>query len=154
MATTKQAAARSGIPETLIRAVIRQLGGTESLEDIRTHGVDGGFAGFTYYSDTVEFFKKHRHDIAALVKSMADDLGEQPLEMVCMFGCLGGQSLRHGGRFDEESRRKAVRDAVSEYGESVGRCLYGGRLTDEDDIVANALAWFAAEEVARAFEDE
>lgn len=43
--------------------------------------------------------------------------------------------------------------AKAEYLPSVYRCLGGGRLTDEDDIVANALAWFAAEEVARALFD-
>lgn len=42
---------------------------------------------------------------------------------------------------------------LAEYLPSVSRCLYGGRLKDEDTDVANALAWFALEEVARAFEE-
>ena len=32
----------------------------------------------------------------------------------------------------------------------IGECLYGGRLTDAHTQIANALAWFALEEVARA----
>ena len=36
----------------LIKAVIRQLGGKEALEDVYNHGADGGFSGFTYYSET------------------------------------------------------------------------------------------------------
>lgn len=40
---------------------------------------------------------------------------------------------------------------------SIARCLYGGRIrpgNDEDTQVANALAWFALEEVAQAIADE
>ncbi len=32
----------------------------------------------------------------------------------------------------------------------IGECIYGGRLTDAHTTIANALAWFALEEVARA----
>ncbi len=122
----------SGISRKLILAVIRQLGGRERLEDIRNHGIDGGYAGFTYYADTVSFFKRNRSEIVALVKQMASELGEEPLNLVAGFGCL--------------------RPADEETKESICRCLYGGRLTDGDTQVANALAWFAGEEVARAFE--
>ena len=152
MKTVREASKGSGIPESLIQAVIDQLGDLDSLEgtlaDIRNHGVDGGFPGFTYTSDCVEFFVAHRADIVALVKQMADDTGEPALEMVCCFNCLGGH-VRNAG----EKASAHIRKAVLEYSESVGRCIYGAPLTDDDDQVANALAWFAAEEVARAFED-
>lgn len=113
----------------LARAVIRQLGGIESLENIARHGPDAGFPGFTYYADTVSFFKRHRGSIRELVKERARDFGEEPLAMVAGFNCLKPT--------DDETR------------ESIARCLYGGRLKDEDRYVANALAWFAAEEMAR-----
>ena len=74
----------------LIKAVIRQLGGRDSLQDIANHGIDGGFSGFIYHSDTVKFFKRNRAEIVELVKEMADELGEEPIELVCMFNCLGG----------------------------------------------------------------
>ena len=126
----------------LQRAVIRQLGGRESLQDIANHGIAGGFDGFIYYTDTVAFFKRNRKEITEKVVEMAHDLGEEPIKMVAMFNCLGG-----GRRNGKEE------NTMSEYGESVARCLYGGRLTNEDTTVANALAWFAAEETARELTD-
>lgn len=112
----------------LTRAVIRQTG-RENLEDIARHGVDGGFAGFTMHSDTVAFFKRNRELIKERVKMLASDFGEEPLAMVANFNCL--------------------KPADDDTKESIARCLYGGRITDNDTHVANALAWFAAEEVAR-----
>lgn len=113
----------------LARAVIRQLGGTESLEDLARHGADAGFPGFTYYADTVSFFKRNREAIKASVYEMASQLGERPSDMVAGFRCLQPA--------DDETR------------ESIARCLYGGRVGEKDAQVANALAWFAAEEMAR-----
>jgi hypothetical protein len=136
MKTTKQVVNDSGIPAKLVHAVIRQLGDKESLTDIANHGIDGGFSGFIYTSDTVAFFKRNRKEIVQLVNEMADSLGEEPIKMVASFNCLGKQ--------DPKAQR--------EYYPSVARCLYG-KCTDEDSDVANALAWFAGEEVARAFED-
>jgi len=135
--TAKATAERSGISERLVRGVIRQLGGGseawDSLRDVLRGGADAGFCGFTYYRDTVDFFKRYRADIVALAEQMADDLGEEPLTMVCGFRCL---------------------DTDNDTKKSVAKCLYGGRLNDDDDTVANALAWFALEEVARAACDD
>lgn len=125
----------TSLPESLVDAVIDQLGGGEdaiqSMGDIAWHGMNGGFTGFIYYSDTVAFFKANRADITQAAKDMARDLGENVMDMIAGFRCLTD---------DDETR------------ESIGRCVYGGKLTDDDDTVANALAWFAAEEVARAFD--
>lgn len=132
MKTTKQAAEQSGISERLIRSVIRQLGDRESLRDVLRGGADAGFSGFTYYDDTVAFFKQNRREIIELVKRMADDLGENAVNLVMGFRCL--------------------KDVTTE--EEVGRVLYGARVTENDTQVANALAWFALEEVARAVADE
>lgn len=142
MRTTKQVIETSNIPAKLIRSVILQLGGTvdarEKFPDITNHGIDGGFHGFIYYSDTVAFFKRNRNEITQLVESYAEEFGTTPVEMVAEFNCLKSSS--------SYEKLETIH--------SIGRCLYGGRLTDEDDLVANALAWFAAEEVARAFCDE
>lgn len=125
------------VSEKLARAVFRQLGETgeellSSLRDVARHGANTGWSGFTYYTDTVAFFKRNRKEIVALVESMASDLGEEPIKMVAGFNCL--------------------RDDDTAYA-SAARALYGGRIRDDDIQVANALAWFALEEVARAVED-
>ncbi len=135
MRTVAQAAKNSSVPESLIRAVIRQLGGTDSLEDVAKHGADGGFAGFTYTKEAAEFFKRHRAAISDLVKTYADDFGSTSIQVVEGFKCFKG--------------------ADAETKESIGRMLYGAPLkTDEDYTVANCLAWFALEETARAMTDE
>jgi len=153
--TAKTVAESSGISESLIRATLRQLGGGseawDSLRDVCRGGADAGFCGFTYYSDTVGFFKRYRKEILALAESQAEDLGENVSEMVASFGCLGGREIRNATRsYDERENERVRRAAIAEYLPSVNRCLYGGRMTDDDTQVANALAWFALEEVARA----
>ena len=158
MTTTKQTVSevskRSGISAKLIRAVLAQLGGGEdaesSLEDIARHGVDGGFTGFCYHSETVLFFKQNRVEIVTLTLQMAEGLDENVAEMVAGFGCLAGHESRDD--YDYNGQPKAARrKAIAEHLPSVSRCLYGGRLTNSDTQAANALAWFAAEEVARAW---
>lgn len=122
---------------TLCRAVIRALGGRDYLADVARHGAASGFPGFTYYRDTDRFYRRHRAAINALVMELARDFGEDPVSMVDGFGCLKDSS-------DDEQR------------DSIGRAIYGGRLTDShsDTLVTNALAWLALEEVARALEPD
>ena len=119
----------------LENSVIRQLGLTRkdadlipTLNDIVNHGIGGGFSGFIYYTETIRFFKKNRTVIVDLVREMAQDFGQNPVDMVAGFNCLTD---------DFETR------------EEIARALYG-RLRSDDTQVANALAWFAAEEVARS----
>ena len=115
---------------TLTRAVIRRVG-RDSLQDVARHGADGGFPGFCYYTDTCAFYAKHQAAIVAMVEQMADDLGESPVAMVRGVRCLG-----------------------TYYTEAeVGRTLYGPKRQHQTQI-ANALAWFALEEVARAETDD
>lgn len=132
MSTQKQLVETSNIPSTLARAVIKQLGGwssfRESAPDIANHGIDGGFCGFVYYTDTVAFFRRNRRDIVELAKQQADDFGQGVLEMIAGFGCLQGDY------------------SVDEIGET----LFGGETNDQ---IANALTWYAGEEVARAYAD-
>lgn len=139
MKAAGQVIRESSIPAGLIRSVIRQLGDRESLQDIARHGIDGGFGGFIYTAETVAFFKRNRTDICSLAEQMADDFGQSAVEMVASFGCLRDQA-------DGETRK------------AIAKCLYGGPIPsgigEEVHTVANALAWFAAEEVARAFCDE
>ena len=114
---------------TIQNAVIRQAGGRENVRTAYEGGADCGVPGFIYYTDTVKFWKRHKAAILALAEGMADDLGEGLLEMVAGFGCLKDQHL-----------------TTSE----VGQVLYG-RASNDDTYtsVANAMAWFALETVAR-----
>lgn len=124
----------SSIPAELIRAVVRQSGGWESFKesapDIANHGIDGGFNGFIYTKDTNAFAKRNRAAIQAMAAQQADDFGTSITEMIQGFGCFRGNKPT-----DAE----------------IGTALYAGK--DDGAGVLNALAWYAGEEVARAFQD-
>lgn len=122
-----------GINPRLVRAVVRQSGGWESFcenaPDINEHGIGGGFHGWIYYYETEPFAAKNRAMIAELAEALADDMGEDAISLVRGFNCLDDVS-------------------VSE----VSKALYGSIKTDDTGVL-NALAWFACEEVARAYQD-
>lgn len=121
---------KSHISAKIIRAVVRQSGGwdsfTEMAEDITNHGVDGGFHGWIYHAETVPFAKRNKAAIMEMAQQMADDMGEPLYRMIAGFNCLKM----------EESE--------------VAEALYNPR-SDDKTQVFNALAWFAAEEVARSY---
>ena len=123
---------KSNLPEDLVRQVVRQIGGWDSFKeharDVSMYGAAGGFAGFIYYTDTCRFYAVNRDAILEAVRDMCDGLGEEPIQFVRSFNCL---------------------DATES---EVGLTLYGSK-KQHDTQVANALAWFALEEVARSFED-
>jgi len=121
-------------------AVIEQLGQTccevqpllDTLRDIVNHGIDGGFTGFIYHTDTVAFAEANKADILQLALGMAEECGfDGAYSLVAGFGCLG-----------EGYTPDSVADAVND--------------PEHEDYtqVMNALAWFAAEEVARGICDE
>ena len=124
---------KSNLPEDLIRQVVRQIGGWDSFKeharDVSMYGANCGFAGFIYYTDTCRFYAVNRDAILEAVRDMCDGLGEEPIQFVRSFNWL--------------------KDATES---EVGLTLYGSK-KQHDTQVANALAWFALEEVARAFED-
>ena len=134
MRTVKQASEQYGIPTTLINACIRAVG-KESLPDVMTHGANTGWPGFTYTADCVSFFKRHKESILQMVNSMASDIGASPAVMVAGFQCLKIKA-------DDSEGMRAVYRALD------------GRVQGDETQVANALAWFALEEVARAMCDE
>jgi len=142
MKKLKYVISRSNIDPRLIRGVVKQLGGmgraVEQMADIANHGIDGGFSGFIYHVETCAFFRKYRKEISALVSDTAEEFGLSEIDFVSSFRCLES---------DHITKR------------SIARCLYASKLTfdnseNDDTHVANALAWFAGEEVARAFNDE
>jgi hypothetical protein len=138
-----------GIPKRLGMAVVRQLGysnppnlkedneASGTLSNISNHGIDGGYCGFIYYTDTNEFYRKNKKAIVEMAEEMADSLGENVIEMVCGFNCF------KGGTHQERRELQA----------EVARALYGRSKQDGYWNVPNALAWFAGEEVAKAWGD-
>ena len=123
--------------KVLVNAVINRIG-MDSVEDVLNGGIDGGFNGFIYYRDTVSFYKRHKKDILEMARNMANDLGENLMEMIGGFGCLKYYDYKSKKWIDTEGQ------------DAIGETIYGGKV---NDVVANALAWFAAEEVCRMFED-
>jgi hypothetical protein len=121
----------------LIKAVINNVG-IESVEDINRHGIDAGFGDFIYYDDTVAFYKKHKKIILKMAQKMADDIGEDMLNMVVHFNCLTNK--QHPKTPDYTSTE-------------IGEAIFAGHGEYATQIL-NAMAWFAAEEVCRMFEEE
>jgi hypothetical protein len=121
----------TNIPESLVRAVVKQMGGWESFKesapDITRHGIDGGFHGFLYYSETVPFANRNRKAILEMASQQSKEFGMGLFEMVKGFNCLKG----------------ATETEIVEG-------LAGN--TDQTQV-PNGLAWYAGEEVARAYCD-
>jgi len=114
---------------SLTRAVIRQLGGRESLEDVANHGADSGFSGFTYYSETEPFAQRHREAILERLSEDAQELGyDSTLAMVRSFRCLKGETITDG---------------------DLMRALCRGKNPVDGPNLLNALAWYTLEEIAR-----
>lgn len=138
---TKQAVTLSGlikftsIPASLVRAVVRQAGGWESFvemaPDICRGGIDGGFHGFIYYNETHAFARRNREHISEMASAQAQDFGVGVMEMIRGFGCF--------------------RNGTKPTDDEIGKALYAGK--DDGAGVLNALAWYAGEEVARAYVD-
>ncbi len=135
--TQQQLIDGSNIPASLIRAVIRQMGGwtafKESAPDICRGGIDGGFHGFIYNADTEPFARRNRDAIAEMAKDQADDSGVSITEMVQGFGCF-----RNGSKPSDRE---------------IGLALYAGKEEKDSVSILNALAWYAGEEVSRAYCD-
>ena len=136
--TMKTLIANSSIPATLIRAVVKNMNGWDSFreraQDVADHGASCGFGNFIYYTDTVAFAAKNRKAIAELAAEQAADFGDSSeIERILGFNQLRQEDL-----------------TISD----IARSLYG-RLADDDKktTIYNTLAWYALEEVARAYCD-
>ena len=114
----------------LQRAVKRQLGSDtmqeflETLQDVSNHGAGGGFSGFTYYGETVDFTRRNRAEIMQQLKEDAEYFGTSVYDMVCSFNCFKGYEA-----------------------DEILSALYGGR-GDSLTTVYNGLAWYVLETVA------
>ena len=121
----------TNIPESLVRAVVRQMGGWESFKesapDITRHGISGGFHGFIYYSDTIRFTKRNRKAIIEMASQQSKEFGMGLVEMIKGFNCLKGATE--------------------------AEIVEGLAGSTNETQVPNGLAWYAGEEVSRAYCD-
>lgn len=71
----------------LLKAVREHSGmDDDNLRDVANHGASGGFPGFMYYKDTMEFYDKNEDAIWELLEENADSLGEKnPLALIATF---------------------------------------------------------------------
>lgn len=127
----------SHVPAKLKKAVINQLGGWDDFKqdapNITNHGINGGYSGFVYYTETHAFAMKNRKLICELLEETAAQLGEDVVNMVSHFGVF-----RNGG-MDADDKKDLY------------KYLGGGR--PEQGTITNLMAWFAGEEVCRAYDD-
>lgn len=132
MKTLKSFIKATNINATLVRAVVRQAGGWETFKetaiDVANHGANHGVSGFIYYNDTVAFTKRQKANIMELAKEQANDFGSDSVySMIASFNCLND---------------------VEEY--EVAQAIHTGKGEMATQIY-NALAWYALEEVSRAY---
>lgn len=106
----------------------------EYASDIANHGIDGGYSGFIYYSETHAFAMKNRKMIVELLEDQAFHLGEEVTAMVANFKVFRGSPM------DSDDRRDLYK-------------YLGGDKPDQGTIT-NIMAWFAAEEAARFIDNE
>ncbi len=117
--------------KTLINAVVSRIG-KDSIMDVVNNGIDGGFNGFIYYTDTHAFAMRYRKLIVKLLEDSADELGEDVVSIVANFGVF----------------RRNPMDAQDK--KDLYMYLGGGR--PSQGAITNVMAWFAAEEVCRMFD--
>jgi hypothetical protein len=111
-------------------------GGLESLKslsanlaDCAKHGADGGFPGFTCYSDTLAFFRRNRKDIVKNLELTSKESGEDIINMIRNFGVF---------RYDTPPSSS-----------SIGKALWGtGKLQNDLTSLYNVFAWFCLEEIS------
>jgi hypothetical protein len=131
MKTIAQVIRENSDYKVLINAVVSRIG-KESIMDVVNHGIDGGFSGFIYYSDTHKFALQYRKLINKLLDESADSLGEDVVNMVNNFGVFSG-------KMDADEKKDLYK--------------YLGGAKVQQGSVTNVMAWFAAEEVCRMFDE-
>jgi hypothetical protein len=131
--TVKAFCQYANVDSNLIKAVIRQSGGWDAFQekalDIANYGIAGGFSGWIYYTETGAFYAKNQALIVDRVEKQADE-------------------YVYASAQDMIKEFRGTDSTMSE----IGYTLYGNK-RQHDTYVSNTLAWYAAEEVARAYTD-
>ena len=115
----------------LIRAVLKRIE-KQDIPNINEFGIETGFGGFTHFADTHKFAMYYRKAIIVMLEELADELGKDVASTVSSFGVFRK-------RMHEDDRRDLH--------------LYLGGGKPKYRQITNLMAWFAAEEVCRMFEN-
>lgn len=123
----------SNMEPSLVRAVVRQSGGWESFQemalDIVQHGINCGFSGWIYYTETTKFFKNNRKLILKLAEEQAYDFGVQSvIDFIYRFNWACDRPT-----YDE-----------------IAKAIYTGK-GEICTHIENMCAWYAVESVADRF---
>ena len=121
----------------LIRAVLKRID-KENIPDINRNGIGGGYGNFIYYADTHKFAMYYRKAIITMLEECADMLGEEVVSMVSKFGVFYDHRTKTSSMDDDDRRDLYL-------------YLDGGK--PKYHQITNLMAWFAAEEVCRMFEN-
>ncbi len=123
-------ASQDDMPENLVYAAIHQFGAgyfVANHEEINEGGITSGYQGYSYHSDTINFFKDNQADIVTWLKN------------------------RNKNNFHYDSVIDIFKD--SQYVEAVSlddmnEALYAGDHTNINHVaVQNLLAWMVGEQV-------
>ena len=123
----------------------------DTLSDIYKHGMTGGFSGFTYYSETKEFYLKNKKEINELLEHEGLDYG---------YNDTWHESLNDLADVGLEGEKLGAMSMVlnlrcSEYSltEEVYTSMYDGYDSECDATVANCISWYVVESLASEYYD-
>lgn len=75
--------------EQMVNEIKDELGAEEDpsvIEDVANYGADAGFGGFTYMSDCIEFYDRHKDAIWEMLREVSEEFGySNPMEFVATF---------------------------------------------------------------------
>ncbi|GHT91357.1 hypothetical protein FACS1894140_1810 [Spirochaetia bacterium] len=117
----------------------KSAGSMDRLKELSTdltncaeHGANSGFCGFSYYCDTIPFFRQNRKDIVKNLEIEAEELGEDIIKMVRCFGI-----------FRHETPPAPAK---------VGRAIWDtGKTHDDLSTLYNVFSWFCLEEISNTW---
>lgn len=119
----------------LQKAVIEQMGYDvkkdkdeymEVLKGIRS--ASDGYNGFIYYSETIDFWKKNKDEIIQSLKDLASDMGKNYLDVILGFNTFKNSDITI---------------------DDIAEVIYAdNKNNDNYTTIANALSWYALEQVA------
>ena len=101
------------------------------LKNCSIFGAASGVFGFTFLSQTVPFYKKHRLDIVKYIEETAVEFGRDEISIVQNFGVF----------------RNTQKPTAGEIGKALWCNVYHQKLNN----LYNALTWYALEQIAHTW---
>lgn len=145
---------KSRMDSGLLNAVVEQSGGwedfRESAPDVVENGIDGGFGGWIYYSETINFYRSNHEKIRTQLYGDAEQLDLYVVEYIKSFQCLKGLEPT------ENEIVGAMLCCADPRDNHLPKFLeIEAELTDGIiRIIQNALAWYAAETACRSYMEQ